>query len=73
LRLVDDTPGLTSDGATSDCVALAVHGFLPEKATLVVSGINPYANIGHDITYSDLRREGRNRMEHKALAMGQIQ
>ncbi len=52
VRLADGTPALTSDGAPSDCVALAVHGFLPEKVTLVVSGINPYANIGHDITYS---------------------
>jgi 5'-nucleotidase len=41
-----------SDGAPSDCVALAVCGFLPEKIDLVVSGINPYANLGHDVTYS---------------------
>jgi 5'-nucleotidase len=41
-----------SDGAPSDCVALAVCGFLPDKVDLVVSGINPYANLGHDVTYS---------------------
>lgn len=41
-----------SDGAPSDCVALAVCGFLEEKIDLVVSGINPYANVGHDLTYS---------------------
>jgi 5'-nucleotidase len=43
---------LASDGAPSDCVALGVCGFLPEKVDLVVSGINPYANLGHDVTYS---------------------
>lgn len=41
-----------SDGAPSDCVALAIMGALDEKYDLVVSGINPNANIGHDITYS---------------------
>lgn len=41
-----------SDGAPSDCVALALLGFLPEKIDLVVSGINPMANLGHDLTYS---------------------
>jgi 5'-nucleotidase len=42
---------LASDGAPSDCVALAILGILPE-IDLVVSGINPNANIGHDVTYS---------------------
>lgn len=41
-----------SDGAPSDCVALALLGALDKKFDLVVSGINPNANIGHDITYS---------------------
>jgi len=41
-----------SDGAPSDCVALALLGYLEESVDLVVSGINPYANIGHDLTYS---------------------
>ncbi len=41
-----------SDGAPSDCVALALLGALEKKFDLVVSGINPNANIGHDITYS---------------------
>ncbi len=47
--------GLTvfaSDGAPSDCVALALLGFFEEKIDLVVSGINPMANLGHDVTYS---------------------
>jgi len=50
--LADGTPALSSDGAPSDCVALALLGLLQEKIDLVVSGINPNANIGHDVTYS---------------------
>ncbi len=41
-----------SDGAPSDCVALALLGYIEEPIDLVVSGINPYANMGHDVTYS---------------------
>ena len=52
VRLEDDTPALATDGAPSDCVALAVLGILDEKIDLVVSGINPNSNIGHDVTYS---------------------
>jgi len=43
---------LATDGAPSDCVALALLGLVPEKIDLVVSGINTNANIGHDVTYS---------------------
>jgi len=50
--LADGSTAFTSDGAPSDCVALPLLGFLNEKVDLVVSGINPNANIGHDITYS---------------------
>jgi 5'-nucleotidase len=50
--LADGTPAYASDGAPSDCVALALLGFIEEKIDLVVSGINPNANIGHDVTYS---------------------
>ena len=52
VRLADGTPAFASDGAPSDCVALALLGVLPEKVNLVVSGINPKANLGHDVTYS---------------------
>jgi 5'-nucleotidase len=56
VRLADGTAGWSSDGAPSDCVALALMGFLPStpaaKVDLVVSGINPTANLGHDVTYS---------------------
>jgi len=52
VQLTDNSPALATDGAPSDCVALALLGLLDEKVDLVVSGINPYANIGHDVTYS---------------------
>jgi 5'-nucleotidase len=52
VQLADGTPALASDGAPSDCVALAVLGLLPEKIDMVVSGINSNANLGHDVTYS---------------------
>ncbi|HSR47163.1 MAG TPA: 5'/3'-nucleotidase SurE [Anaerolineales bacterium] len=42
----------TTDGAPSDCVALAVLGFVEPRIDVVVSGINPHANLGHDVTYS---------------------
>jgi 5'-nucleotidase len=52
IRLADDSVGYASDGAPSDCVALAMLGLFPERVDLVVSGINPNINIGHDVTYS---------------------
>lgn len=50
--LSDGTPAYASDGAPSDCVALPLLGFLENKIDLVVSGVNPFSNIGHDVTYS---------------------
>jgi 5'-nucleotidase len=49
--LADGTTAYMSDGAPSDCVALPLLGFI-DKVDLVVSGINPFSNIGHDVTYS---------------------
>ena len=49
--LADGTSAFMSDGAPSDCVALPLLGYV-DKVDLVVSGINPYSNIGHDVTYS---------------------
>lgn len=51
-RLEDGTQAFGSDGAPSDCVALATLGYFKEKFDLVVSGINVGANLGHDVTYS---------------------
>jgi 5'-nucleotidase len=40
------------NGTPSDCVNMAVLGFLPERPALVVSGINHGGNLGDDVTYS---------------------
>jgi 5'-nucleotidase len=50
--LGDGTHALASDGAPSDCVALAMLGLIENPVDIVVSGINPNANIGYDVTYS---------------------
>src|SRR4030095_12157847 len=50
--LADGTQAFASDGAPSDCVALATLGFFKEPINFVVSGINVGANLGHDVTYS---------------------
>lgn len=50
--LADGSMALSSDGAPSDCVALALLGLIEKHVDMVVSGINPNANIGHDVTYS---------------------
>jgi len=68
VSLIEGITCLATDGAPSDCVALAVLGILDDKnhrlkkissrkanhvtIDLVVSGINPHANLGHDVTYS---------------------
>ena len=40
------------NGTPSDCVNLAVLGFLPERPALVASGVNHGSNLGDDVTYS---------------------
>jgi 5'-nucleotidase len=52
VQLSDGTSAFSSDGAPSDCVALTFLGFLTEPVDFVVSGINPNANLGADVTYS---------------------
>ncbi|HZW04063.1 MAG TPA: 5'/3'-nucleotidase SurE [Anaerolineaceae bacterium] len=52
VKLSDGSLALASDGAPSDCVALALLGLVEEPIDLVVSGINPNGNLGHDLTYS---------------------
>lgn len=51
-HLEDGSQAFASDGAPSDCVALATLGYFKEKFDYVVSGINIGANLGHDVTYS---------------------
>lgn len=50
--LADGSPAFSTDGAPSDCVALAFLGVVERKIDMVVSGINPNLNLGHDVTYS---------------------
>lgn len=50
--LADGSSALATDGAPSDSVALALLGVVAQKIDLVVSGINPHENVGHDVTYS---------------------
>lgn len=52
VQLTDGQTAWASDGAPSDCVALACLGFFDQKFDLVVSGINPMPNLGNDVTYS---------------------
>ncbi|MCZ7571738.1 MAG: 5'/3'-nucleotidase SurE [Ardenticatenaceae bacterium] len=49
---IEGARGFVSSGAPSDCVALALLGLVESPVALVVSGINPTANLGQDITYS---------------------
>jgi len=52
VTLADGSRAFSSDGSPSDCVALAFLGMVPERPTLVVSGINKGPNLAGDITYS---------------------
>jgi len=52
VTLADGTSAFASDGAPSDCVALPLLGLIEDPIDIVVSGINPNANVGHDVTYS---------------------
>ncbi len=52
VTLADGSPAYACDGSPSDCVALAFLGILPERPSLVVSGINKGPNLAGDITYS---------------------
>jgi 5'-nucleotidase len=50
--LRDGAHAYACSGSPSDCAAMALLGFLEERPALIVSGINPTSNVGHDITYS---------------------
>jgi 5'-nucleotidase len=51
-KLADGSPAIVSNGAPSDCVALAMLGLVPIAVDMVVSGINAGPNLGYDLTYS---------------------
>jgi 5'-nucleotidase len=52
VHVVDGVAAWSTNGAPADSVALALLGLLDEPVGMVVSGINPNANLGHDVTYS---------------------
>ena len=52
VTLSDGSQAYASSGAPSDCVALVMLGAIDFKPDLIVSGINPNPNLGHDVTYS---------------------
>jgi 5'-nucleotidase len=53
IRVKTLAKGLHSvEGTPTDCVHLAVTGYLDEEPDLVVSGVNDGANLGDDILYS---------------------
>lgn len=51
-QLRNGMAAFATNGAPSDCVALAALGFLDHAPDLVVAGINQGSNMGHDVTYS---------------------
>ena len=51
-KLLNGQPALAASGSPSDCVALVLLGLLGTQPSLVISGINVGANVGHDLTYS---------------------
>ena len=51
-QLRNGPPAYMTDGSPTDCVRLAVLGFLKHRLDILVSGINRGANMGDDITYS---------------------
>lgn len=52
VTLADGTQALSTSGAPSDAVALALMGVVEDPIDMVVSGVNHGANLGHDVTYS---------------------
>jgi 5'-nucleotidase len=53
LRVIEHDPDWYAvNGTPTDCVHLAISGFLQEEQHLVVSGINDGANLGDDVHYS---------------------
>ena len=50
--LEDGSAAMSTDGAPSDCVALAALGLVAQPIDVVVSGINTTPNLGFDVTYS---------------------
>jgi 5'-nucleotidase len=50
--LADGSEAYASSGAPSDCVSLVLLGAIDFEPDIIVSGINPFPNLSHDVTYS---------------------
>jgi len=48
----EDNGFIAVEGTPTDCVHLAINGFLDDPPDMVVSGINAGANMGDDVHYS---------------------
>ncbi|MCP4748228.1 MAG: 5'/3'-nucleotidase SurE [Desulfobacteraceae bacterium] len=44
--------GWAVSGTPADCVKLAINELLPQQPDMIISGINPGANVGVDLNYS---------------------
>lgn len=49
---VDGVKAFALSGTPADCVRVAIHGIMPEKPDIVLSGINFGYNAGTDVQYS---------------------
>ncbi len=56
-------------GTPADAVYLALHGVLPERPDLVVSGINRGSNLGTDVLYSGTVAAAREAAAHDVSAV----
>jgi len=53
LHVIEEEEGVYSvNGTPTDCVHLAISGFLDDEPDMVFSGINAGANLGDDVLYS---------------------
>ncbi len=53
IRATQVEPGVIAvDGTPTDCVHLAITGFLDHEPDMVISGINAGSNMGDDVIYS---------------------
>jgi len=53
LRVMElETDTYSIDGTPTDCVTIGIGKILEKKPDLVISGINPGANLGDDVSYS---------------------
>jgi 5'-nucleotidase len=60
---------LSVNGTPADAVYLAMHGLLPEKPDLVLSGVNRGSNLGTDVHYSGTVAAAREAANHDVPAV----